>query len=352
MYDTVKAYVKLDSEDAERIRLAGAAGSRPISWSAVRYWWNEGGDAPRLTYIDSDQPRLIAEFSAWRMARVMRRTDTVTDAERDSALDRVNAHIRDRLGITTDVRTWTAIRTDYAINMQVAPGDVGAYLDVLSRLDVRTMSRHEYDPRNGVVWKSAGKRGHWIKFYHVDAAIGDGLNRGWLRFEVANMAQRTRYLARSWFQCERTVAEMLQRGRALVVLADAWRRLGLAGDGDVWCSDDTLHYRLRTTYGRSSSAALGALTLIREHGQHAITHDLMSSASYYAWRERLMRDGFLTHAARSLEALKLPTKELQRFVPQNLAIERGAAPPINKKISAEKLGAPGAPENLLAVLND
>ncbi len=270
--------------------------------------------APRVTYYPKTQS-LRVEFSVVKMAASNPLGD-VTPEIVNTALDRVDAWISSTFGPLPSVRTWKVQRVDYAVNLHVG-ALLPHYLSVLNSLHLSSSSRFPHP--TGVLWKSGGSRGRWVKFYDKARECGD-LAGGVLRFEVSNYRDACDYMARKWFVCPRIVQEFVQFGRAAFVLAHIWNALGL-GHTDLYERREFVLARLRDTFGqRNVAVSAHALMCIQQHGTRAYGDlHLISKSTYYRWRTDLAAHGFLTDGARdaALTALRLPLESVFARV-QNL----------------------------------
>lgn len=259
------ATVKLDLETGESER---------------RFYHNPTTEyGPRFTYWPGTNT-LKVEFSVPKMIGLSPEMN-VTVQHIEQAFDRVDAAIKALAGDLPSVRSWSCQRVDYTVNVRL-PGLVPVYLARLANLRVSTWVRQPYS--GGVIWKTKGTRGRWVKFYAKTPDV--------LRFEVSNYRDAVRYMSKRWFVCERTVSELVRPGRALYVLAHYWTMLGLAAP---WGAAERETIRLREVFGvRSLGAARHALECYRLHGAESYKSlALMSKASYYRWLKLLRDNGFL-----------------------------------------------------------
>lgn len=316
MYDTVAAFTSVPSLAANLFGGGSVVEDFDTGRSRARLWLNPGeAYAPRVTYWPEAE-LLKLEFSISKMADVDPQTNT-DEAAKERALDNVNAFAR-QFGDLPDVRTWTVQRVDYCW-MWDCGEQVDEYLHVMSELVASGMARSTY--KHGVVWK-AGNR--WTKFYR---------RKQMLRFEVSNYRDAVVYMAKHWFQCERTVEQMLKPERAIRCMAEMWKRLGLDGL-DEYKASDALLCKLRETYSNQVGQAFYVLHLIIEFGSQAIARGLVSSSSFYRWKRRLAADGFLAMSETTMDALLLPSTE-------NLKTSHRAQPSIPSKNSV-KILEPGS----------
>lgn len=278
----------------------------------VDYWRFENGR--------DDPGRVKVRFSIPKLLRLDLR-ENVSDQQKERALDAANNFLADRFGaILPDVRSWSVQRVDYAHNWNV--GDLlPMYMALMQNLHIGSYSREGFHPSEGVLWKSRGKGGRWIKFYNKSKLLGDGDPRQTLRFEVSNSGRALAYMFDKWFLCPRILSEALHPGRALYTMAFVWERLGLYSVG-TYERDNMILYRLRQCYGKRAPSAFYALAALRLAGNRAYAENgLMSKSMYYAWKDKLLSDGFLVMmrdddpltTSASIPALKLPS-------PQNLKI--------------------------------
>jgi len=293
--------------------------------------------SPNVVYKHSDDARdfgvLSVEFSVARMAGCSP-VENVSDIQRDIALDNVNKFLFDKLQLRSDMRTWTVTRIDYSYNVLA---EVQNYLAVVGQLQLSGYQRVQFSPLEGVVWKSASR---WIKFYDKLRQMGHKQHGEVLRYEVSNMRRSVQYMCKHWFGCERTVGELLHRGRALYTLARVWQSLGLDKQ-HVYDHHQDIRFALRDAYHASASTALYVLNLIRDYGTEAIKLNLISSNAYYDWRRKLIDDGFLiTSDEHQLSALQLP---IHQFIAQNVDVASAGWPTSFKKISGIFGVTDGAP---------
>lgn len=355
MYDTVAAFCP-----APRVLDDGLFQGGTVQESfdkaqvVARLWLNPRKDdtryKPRVTYWrghgvrrQADQPALgsyepataaIAnpdqyphgllklEFSIPQMAGVIMSNPSHADALRalDEADKFVSAAFGDGFPRLLD---WTVQRMDYTWMFHVA-ADLRAYMAVLSSLRISGMSRHPFDATAGVVWKAQNR---WVKFYDKAREMGfTGTDQGILRYEVSNYKSAMQYMAESWFGCDRRVAEFMQPGRALFVLASQFDKLGLYNQN--YGHEEVLLQRLRDTFGESVAGAYYVLTLMRRYGKSAYDDNLAltSRNNFNTWRRKLRKEGFITYSKsdeftemrQTLSPLHLPTSEVFDYQIGNL----------------------------------
>lgn len=286
MIDTIAAITTLDRPLDDGLFGGSALVTDHVTGSEhSRMWLNPSGDqhgaAPRLTYWP-DSMTLKAEVSLPKLCNLPE------DATTDDALDALNAWIGDLIPGLDDVRKWRCQRVDYCWQWDTSPFPATAYLDVLSRLPMSGARRHSFKGE-GVVWKNNSR---WVKFY--DKGKEQSVSDKVLRFEVSNYGAACRYMADQWFDCERTVVEMVRPDRALYVLRWTWRKLGLEGV-DIGDVQRTI-FDLRKSFGVSTPNAFYYLHLCSMYGRDAINMGLTSASSFTAWRTRLRKAGFLVRA--------------------------------------------------------
>jgi len=257
-----------------------------------RLYRNPSGSeyGPRVTYWDTTRT-LKVEFSAQKMGGTV-----------GQALDAVDEFLRDTFGELPGIRSWSVQRIDYAADLAV--GDkLPLYVAALEQAQIAGCTRHPFSGA-GIVWKSRGRRGRWVKFY----TRADGS----LRFEVSSYKDAARYMAERWFGCERTVEQMVKPGRALFALSREWERLGLGGD--VFGHEVGELDRLRAVFGlRGVSSARYVLELHREFGAEAYRGlGLVSKATYYRRLAELRAEGFLVEGdeREALKAIELPCESV------------------------------------------
>lgn len=350
MYDTVAAIV-VPPEPLPDALFGGGMVMEQFDKDdvAARLWLNpqQGEYAPRITYWRSQGKRvsgtlggharvsdhedrgvLKIEFSIAKMAGVS--LANVDESDKAAALQLVDVYLRQHMGSLPSVSEWRAQRIDYAWNWPIG-ALLSAYMVVLHNLNLSTYSRHPFEATSGVVWKSKGTRGRWVKFYNKTEEIARTINRGReraarldmdytpdqqvLRFEISNYREAVRYMASDWFCCDQTVREMLHPGRALYCMAYHWDKLGL-GAADSYGYDEMLMVRLLECYGqRGFARAHSTLMLIARYGNSVYAEGvaLMSKATYHRWKRELLRDGFLTAVNEddvSLNKVALPALHL------------------------------------------
>jgi len=309
MYDTISAMIetRLDADlfTGGQVKADFETGEE---WS--RLWRNPSDDeyGPRYTYW-SDGGALKVEVSLPKLIDADNSNSyNMSEEDKEHALDVLNLHIRSAFGDLPDVRSWRCQRVDYCWNWQVDEPEW--YVAIYGQASPSGASKQVYG--HGVVWK---KRRRWVKLYdkRKEAGGGDGL----LRLEVSNYRQAVQYMCDRWFGSGRTVADVLQAGRALFVLGVEYERLNM----HVPISSEAgLLRRMRLHYGASVSGAWYALAVLRRFGPGALTLDLMSEGSYYTWRKRLAADGFLVvqpdrhllNSRQDVTRLHLPVMETVR----------------------------------------
>lgn len=254
----------------------------------ILYWRNEGG----ITIEGQSRPgrgaldRLRVSFSVPRV--YWNQYDVPDEGMRPldysdviDAIDRVSEIV----GL--DVLGWTVQRVDYAHNFIV--GDqLQAYLAVMRELHYARMHRQVYPPRDGVVWKSANKWGRWVKFYNHGHLRG--LPETVLRYEVSNMRRAVMRMCADWYDCPRTVREVIHPGRAAYCMAYVWERMGL--DVAEYPSDWNILTRMRDLFGRHAGSGLYAWLAITRYGSDA-RGLLLSDDQYWSWRRKLVDAGVL-----------------------------------------------------------
>lgn len=333
----------------------------------VTYWRHQGrrtgkklGEHERVS-TQEDRGVLKVEFSIAKMAGVT--LGNVSEQDKKKALWQVNEFLKAHFGALPTITNWRAQRIDYAWNWPIG-ALLSAYMVVLHKLQLSTYSRHPYDAVSGVVWKSKGTRGRWVKFYNKTQEVLQRLKRdGYddaytpdeqvLRFEVSNYREAVRYMAKEWYCCEQTVGEMLTPGRALYCMGYHWDKLGL-GAADSYGHDELLMVRLRERYGtRGFARAHSTLMLVARYGSSVYAEgvELMSRATYHRMRRELLRDGFLTQGSEeevsvtrvALAPLHLPCGEVFDTVKLRETAESwngvDGALYIPSKISWEMLGS-------------
>jgi len=320
MYDTVAAItpsVSVLEPDAFQGGITTEVFEGDGSRVQVRLFRNPSRDGvyePRFTYwVPEDEEThktgwLKAEFSVPKMARRrpgetgLSLLDNPTEDDKELGLDRVDALIQQYFGEQRGIRTWKAQRVDYAWNWNVGPLIV-VYLAVLQSLRLSTWSRHPYDAAQGVVWKSKGTRGRWVKFYNKGLQLRSSLDEatdildaaapGVLRYEVSNYKDAVKYMAARWFGCDQVVGELLHPGRSLYVMARFFDKLGLH-DGSVG-AEEYLLYRLAEHFGPTrASTAWYVMTLHSRYGNAAFSDlELIKRSTFYSYIKELRENNFL-----------------------------------------------------------
>jgi hypothetical protein len=336
-----------------------------------RLWLNPGaGDPylPRITFWPDDNCEhsgwLKAEFSVHKMAQDLPGQEEPTgpgpldNLERhhiELALDRVDAYL-ERLGIEPGIRLWNCQRVDYAVNWQLGKL-LPVYMSVLNKLRVSNYSRHPFDAAEGVVWKSKGLRGRWVKFYNKSREVDDAarlagerqertLPDGVLRFEVSNYKDAVAYLGPRWFG-GKTVGDVVQMPRAAYVLSRFWSTLGL-DNVEAYGGNEYLLFRMRDELGTASIAsAYYVLELYQRYGSQAWKDEalqLCTKSTWYYQLRKLKAHGFLTVVnddddddnlvvnRQQLPALHLPLEEAFKQLSEILPVE----PPSPGAIGAGK----------------
>lgn len=290
----------------------------------VTYWRNaeqgeeqslaEDEQSDELPRLEDGEGLLKLEFSVAKMADCTwweNPTADQVDAVLNQASETAQVFVEDDY----DVREWRAQRVDYAWMWDVE-GYLPAYMSVLSQLRIGSWSRHPYDVSEGVVWKTSGTRGRWVKFYNKGKELGNGVE-GILRFEVSNYREAVRYMADKWFECPRLVGELVNPVRAVYVMAYFWERLGL-GRSEDYGTEELLERRLRDVFVERVAQATYVLHLYRKYGTAAIKSplELVSKSMFYRYRRELVEHGFMTSLdddatinVEYLDALHLPVQE-------------------------------------------
>lgn len=280
----------------------------------------------------------------------------VTLSDVDRAIEKASAFVQELFSSEfPPLGLWKCQRVDYAWNFDV--GDrLAAYMSVLDKLRLKNYSRHPFEAQGGVVWKSRGQAGRWVKFYNKTREQGLKGKAEVLRFEVSNYSKSIPYMADRWFGCERWVADMTRFGRALYMMCRVWDDLGL-GSGEEYGQREWMDVRLREAFGKREVArASYALRLIERYGTSAYSEDidLIPRTTYYRWRKRLAGAGLLASVGNGdghmhdviqyapLPALSLPVsevlnKETFREKVHNLECFMSAAPKEREKLSWEIL---------------
>lgn len=341
MYDTVACFIEPPAPLSDALFQGGVVTERfGTSQAVVRLFLNPAKDdeyAPRVTYwrslvreVDAytmgtaeDMPQqcgenglLKFEFSVAKLAGVT--LENVTEADKERALDKADV-FAERFGALPSVRLWRVQRVDFAWMWRVG-SLLAVYMTVLARLQISSWSRHPYDAAEGVVWKSESTKGRWVKFYNKTKELGlaTGVDDV-LRFEVSNYKDAVRYMADSWYGCERIVGEMLQPGRALYCMSVQWDRLGL-GNADSYGREEMEMLRLRDVFDKRWMQASKILELIRAYGSQVYQAplNLMSRDMYFRYKRELDEEGFLPafesqDRRAALPALHLPVDEIEDF---------------------------------------
>jgi hypothetical protein len=235
---------------------------------------------------------LKLEFSLPQMSSGYNPLDNMQMESVDAALARVDAFAATICDGLPPVREWTCQRMDYTYNWRVGK-QLREYMTVLQSLRVSGMHRHPFDANEGVVWKAKNR---WIKFYNKSLQSGIRGSDEVLRFEVSNYKDALKYMCSKWFDCERTVGELLHPGRALYTMARMWDKLGLHS-AETYGTDGLVHQKLVELFGhRGAQAAAWHLNLIRTYGTTAFSEGvkLTSKSSYYRWKTKLQDSGVIT----------------------------------------------------------
>lgn len=298
MIDTIACYTYL----TDRINLAGWDAVRAVSDTrndvVLRAWCQVDGARLNYRVIGDGRTQLSVEFSAARWSGISR-LHNLTQDDVDHAISQINQWISSIVGREVDISRWTVTRIDYAYNWHV---NYEQYDAALRTLEMSNMSKTTY--RHGVEWKRAGR---WVKYYNKARELGYGDDV--LRFECSNYRRSVAYMAARWFGCERTVSELAQEGRALVVIARMMDQLHIPA-GEIQ-SARGIDYRIKEVFGAGALAALGAWHVIRTHGAHSVELGLMSRAVYYRWRRAFASAGVdCVVQAAPLPALTLPVADV------------------------------------------
>jgi hypothetical protein len=290
------------------------------SYKSARLWLNPGKDkyAPRVTYWRRDGMRnpgekklgseagdapdnedypnglLKLEFSLPQMAGGHMPWQNLTSDHAGVGLDAVDRFIAQTFDCELPpIREWTCQRVDYTWNWNV-DGQLREYMTVLQGLRVSAMNRHPFDANEGVVWKAKNR---WIKFYNKSLQLGLPKEDGeWLRYEVSNYKEAVKYMSKRWFDCERTVGELVHPERALFVMAKMWDKLGLYA-AEKYGTEGLLLQRLVQLFGqRGAASANYHLRLMREYGTGSYSDgvQLTSSSTYPRWKKKLVDAGIVT----------------------------------------------------------
>lgn len=250
------------------------------------------------------------------------RTFNPTMEDYQYAINRINKWIRDKMGITVDIRDWTVTRIDYCYNFDVS--DARDYLLMLKTMHCGTLTRQMYE--GGVVWKNDSR---WVKFYDKQAQLGYD-NHDVLRYEVSNHKGAVAYMCKHWFGCARVLRELLHPMRALYVLARSWHELGL--NVDSYTTDIALLSALRATFPDRTHTAYGVVHLMRVYGTDCITSGFVPRSTYYRWRRLLRTHHLLPIPTLTLPVLRFPSTFFTQQHSQNLGKSLSAPHISTKKI--------------------
>jgi hypothetical protein len=371
MIDTIACFVQVDHIPDHLFDGGAVSVLFSERKKVVRLWKNpkQGQYAPRVTYwrhahgnadeslLEDEQSEelpgsvgeglLKLEFSVAKLADCSLLANP-SAAQIEGALDKASETARLFVSNGYDIRRWRVQRIDYAWMWDVNEY-LPAYMSVLSQLRISNWSRHPYDVSEGVVWKTQGQRGRWVKFYNKGLELGSGDNNI-LRFEVSNYREAVRYMTDNWFMCERLVGEVVDPVRAVYVMAYFWDRLGL-GRSDDYGSEAILERRLRDVFGERVAQAMYTLTMYRKYGTAAYQEplELVSRSMFYRYRRELVEHGFMTSLndddddddddatinVEYLPALHLPVGEVcrQRVLHKNLeTVLADSDNPLNKNL--------------------
>lgn len=325
MYDTIVASIEVDDLDESVFP------QRSQTDDVVRMWRNPvvGRYEPRVTYwrsVHGGDGRLRVEFSIPKMAGI----DPLSNPsalDTEHALRAVDQFMRWTIPMLPRISEWQAQRVDYAWNFEPS-GDVAAYISMLQGLWLGRMSRHPHPDSEGVVWKSKQPNHRWVKFYNKAREAGSN-GTPVLRFEVSNYRRSLAYMCDKWFECGRTVGDLLRPGRALYVMARMWSQLGLFATS--YHADGLVLLKVKALFGNAAPSAFYALMCISTYGADAHKlHHLMSDNSYYAWKRKLGEHDLLINSDVYLPPLTLPAcdvlKALETSVQQDLGHHAVVAP--------------------------
>lgn len=301
MIDTIQAYVNLEepldvSVFDDFSRTSNAKGT------VERHWIQR--DGVRFDYrVRPSGYQLSASFSVVSVSHAWMVNPTPEQVQ--STLDGIDKYLIDSQSQSIpSIRQWTCQRVDYAWNFNVGE-QLPEYMLMLQGLHCSTMDRAVYAQESeGVIWKSNSR---WVKFYNKARRLGGGDAQTVIRYEVSNYSDAVRYMCKAWFGCDRTVENLIHRGRALYVLARLFETLGLTADS--YESKASVARRLREVFGSKFLSALAAYDLITTHGTDVSKYSLMPASTFYLWRDRLQEHGFLTTSEVVLPALCLPVEE-------------------------------------------
>lgn len=348
MFDTVAAFCEVRDLPDELFKGGSVVEDFETGRSHARLWLNPGTSsdyAPRYTYW-REAGVLKVEASLEKLSGAIR---VINGQTMDAALNALDGHIQQHIGRLPSVREWTVQRIDYTWTWYVHPS-VAVYIAAMKHHDLSGMSKQDFGA-TGVVWKQGNR---WVKLY--DKSVESSIPGEWLRLEVSNYKTAVQYMCAKWFDCERTVDELLHPGRALYVLSMYLQRLGLSHGvtGDIG-----LMWKLRDTYGSSASSAFYALTLLRLYGSSAHKTGLTSYSTLTQWKKRLLADGFVLRMdgeyvetdQHELAALHLPVQAVfQKLIGENLEMVKIPAPSGSKKnfgefwgVISDALGVPRGP---------
>jgi len=325
VYDTIVASIEVDDLDESVFP------QRSQTDDVVRMWRNPvvGRYEPRVTYwrsVHGGDGRLRVEFSIPKMAGI----DPLSNPsalDTEHALRAVDQFMRWTIPMLPRISEWQAQRVDYAWNFEPS-GDVAAYISMLQGLWLGRMSRHPHPDSEGVVWKSKQPNHRWVKFYNKAREAGSN-GTPVLRFEVSNYRRSLAYMCDKWFECGRTVGDLLRPGRALYVMARMWSQLGLFATS--YHADGLVLLKVKALFGNAAPSAFYALMCISTYGADAHKlHHLMSDNSYYAWKRKLGEHDLLINSDVYLPPLTLPAcdvlKALETSVQQDLGHHAVVAP--------------------------
>lgn len=301
MIDTMKAYVNL--EEPLDTSVFECSSTTENGKGKVEHHWLQQ-DGVRFDYrVRPSGYQLSVTFSVVSVSHAWMVNPTPEQVQ--STLDGIDKYLFDSQSLSIPpIRQWTCQRVDYAWNFNVGQ-QLPEYMLMLQGLHCSTMDRAVYAQESeGVIWKSNSR---WVKFYNKSKRLGGGDAQTVIRYEVSNYADAIRYMCKAWFGCDRTVENLIHRGRALYVLVRFFETLGLTADS--YESKASVVRRLREVFGSRSLSALAAYDLITTHGTDVSKYSLMPSSTFYLWRDRLREHGFLTTSEVVLPALSLPVEE-------------------------------------------
>lgn len=238
--------------------------------------------SPRLTYYP-DNNRLICEVSLPKYLRY-ENVNGVADEELCQAYQLLDEKLSALSSqALPSIKTWSIRRVDYVTGWYVGE----QLLDYIEAIGKRELAKYEKTFfTTGVRWQTKSRR---INLY--DKYAQDGTGQGLLRCEIQNYPAAIRYMEKRWFHLPRTVENYTTEHMAKTVMLIFFNQLQINKLNTI--PDDA---KLREAFGRRWAQAKVYRELIVKHGKEAYKQNLLSTASFYRYKNELIKYNLLGNA--------------------------------------------------------